>query len=131
MFTDRLAPLGLRPSQFAVLVALSAGDGVSQQQLADGLGLHRNVMVGLVDSLEASGLVERRQHPTDRRANAVFLTMDAPGLVSRAERLADEQETDLLDALSPVEQAQLRSLLQRIAGHIGLTPGIHPGLSTD
>lgn len=130
-FTDRLAPLGLRPSQFGLLVVLSGGGGMSQQQLADTIGVHRNVMVGLVDGLEARGLVRRRVHPNDRRAHAVHLTAEAQDLMRQAEQLADEQEEDLLAGLSPAEAAQLLDLLQRVADHNGLTPGIHPGLQRD
>jgi DNA-binding MarR family transcriptional regulator len=130
-FAERLAPLGLRPSQFGLLVALGAGGGMSQQQLADTLGVHRNVMVGLVDSLQERGLVERRPHPSDRRAHAVHLTPKARDLVRRAEQLADEQEEDLLAGLSPADVARLLDLLQRVADHNGLVPGIHPGLQAD
>jgi DNA-binding MarR family transcriptional regulator len=130
-FAERLVPLGLRPSQFGLLVALSAGGGMSQQQLADTLGVHRNVMVGLVDSLQERGLVERRTHPSDRRAHAVHLTPKARDLVRRAEQLADEQEEDLLAGLSPADAARLLDLLQRVADHNGLVPGIHPGLQAD
>jgi DNA-binding MarR family transcriptional regulator len=127
-FAERLAPLGLRPSEFGLLVALSAGQGASQQQLADGIGVHRNAMVGLVDSLEERGLVERRPHPSDRRAHAIHLTTAGRDVLRRAERLADQQEADLLKALTPDERARLVESLQRLADHVGLIPGVHPGL---
>jgi DNA-binding MarR family transcriptional regulator len=130
-FADRLAPVGLRPSQFGVLVALSAVEGVSQQQLADSLGIHRNAMVALVDKLETQGLVERRPHPTDRRAHALHLTTHAREVISRAERLADEQEAQLLAGLEHQDRTILLNLLERVAYRVGLTPGVHPGLQTE
>ncbi|MDQ1609417.1 MAG: hypothetical protein QOE16_2149, partial [Microbacteriaceae bacterium] len=58
-FTQRLAPLGIQPQHFGLLVHLAHSDGQSQQRLADTLGIHRNRMVGLIDDLEHRGLVER------------------------------------------------------------------------
>lgn len=127
-FADRLAPLGIRPGHFGLLVHLARREGQSQQQLADALGIHRNVMVGLVDELEGRGLVERRRHPADRRAHAIHLTAAAHELVSQAERVADEQDVELLAGIDADDRATLIALLQRLADHSGLPPGLHPGL---
>jgi DNA-binding MarR family transcriptional regulator len=130
-FANRLAPLGMRPSHFGLLMHLSQDEGQSQQQLADAMGIHRNVMVGLVDDLENRGLVERRRHPADRRAYALHLTAAAYDLLSRAQRAADEQETHLLAAIDEADRTHLIALLQRLADHAGLAPGVHPGLRDD
>ena len=39
----------------AVLVVLAGSDGQSQRELSARLGVHRNVMVSLIDTLEAWG----------------------------------------------------------------------------
>src|SRR6478609_1754772 len=89
-FAKRLAPLGMRPSHFGLLMHLSRGEGQSQQRLADAMGIHRNVMVGLVDELEDRGLIERRRHPADRRAHAVHLLPAGRELHAEAEALVTE-----------------------------------------
>lgn len=127
-FTERLSPLGLQPRHFGLLTQVSAGDGQTQQQLADRMGIHRNVMVGLIDDLEDRGLVQRRRHPADRRAHAVHLTDAARDLLVQAQQVADEHDTELLAALDESDQAQFITLLQRIAAHTELTSGVHPGL---
>lgn len=127
-FTERLAPLGLQPRHFGLLTHLAAEDGQAQQRLADTMGVHRNVMVGLVDDLEARGLVQRRRHPADRRAHAVHLTEPASILLVQAQRAADEHDAELLAALDETDRAQLITLLQRITAHAQLTPGVHPSL---
>ena len=50
VFKRRLAPLGVHPRTNAVLVALAGDDGQSQRQLSARLGVHRNVMVSLIDT---------------------------------------------------------------------------------
>jgi DNA-binding MarR family transcriptional regulator len=127
-FAERLRPLDLQPRHFGLLAQLAGAEGQSQQRLADALGIHRNVMVGLVDELEGRGLVERRRHPGDRRAHALYLTPIARELLVRAERSATENDAALVAALDPAEQRVLVSLLQRLARHAGLWPGVHPGL---
>jgi DNA-binding MarR family transcriptional regulator len=127
-FAARLAPLGIAPNHFGLLMHLDRGEGSTQQQLADALGIHRKVMVGLVDDLEKRGLVERRRHPADRRAHALHLTGAARELLPRAREVADRHEEEILAPLGPGERAQLLAALQRIAESSGHPPGAHPGL---
>ena len=127
-FAERLAPLGLQNRHFGLLTHLAAGDGQTQQQLADAMGIHRNVMVGLVDDLEDRGLVQRRRHPADRRAHALHLTPAARDLLSQAQRAADEHDAELLAGLDGTDQATLIALLQRIARQARLPPDVHPTL---
>ena len=127
-FAERLAPLGLQNRHFGLLTHLAAGDGQTQQQLADTMGIHRNVMVGLVDDLEDRGLVQRRRHPADRRAHALHLTPAARDLLGQAQHAADEHDAELLAGLDDTDRARLITLLQRIAGRARLPPGVHPTL---
>jgi DNA-binding MarR family transcriptional regulator len=45
-----------------------------QRQLAQALGCTLRHVTGLVDTLQKEGFVERRPHPSDRRAVSVVLT---------------------------------------------------------
>ncbi|MEV0460494.1 MarR family winged helix-turn-helix transcriptional regulator [Catellatospora methionotrophica] len=127
-FTERLADLGIHPSHFGLLMHLSQGEGRTQQQLAEALGIHRKVMVGLLDDLEQRGLAERRRHPADRRAHAIFLTDAARTLLPDAQARADAEEEELLTGLDSAERRQLLGLLQRLAERTGNPRGVHPGL---
>ena len=127
-FAARLAPLGIAPNHFGLLMHLDRAEGSTQQQLADALGIHRKVMVGLLDDLEQRGLVERRRHPADRRAHAIHLTPAARTLLPQARAIADEHEDEVLAGLDAAERAQLIAVLQRLADRTGNPPGVHPGL---
>ena len=124
-FSERLAPLGLQPRHFGLLSHLAAAEGQTQQQLADRMGIHRNVMVGLVDDLERRGLVERRRHPTDRRAHALHLTTGARHKLAQAGQVADEHDDDVLAPLDPRERSQMIGYLQRLIHREPLAPGVH------
>ncbi|MCW2686930.1 MAG: transcriptional regulator [Mycobacterium sp.] len=128
-FHRRLAPLGVDPRTYAVLLALAATDGQSQRELSGQLGIHRNVMVTVVDTLERQGLVQRRPHPQDRRAFAVTLTDRARSLLPALEEQGRGLEDEITAPLSAAERAALLDELQRISAALGLIPGVHPGLT--
>jgi DNA-binding MarR family transcriptional regulator len=127
-FQRRLAPLGAEPRTYAVLLALASSDGQSQRQLSARLGIHRNVMVGLIDTLEARGLVRRMLHPADRRAFAITLTDKARDLLPALDQQGRVLEEEITAPLSPQERRTLLRQLQRISEALGLTPGVHPKL---
>lgn len=119
-----LTPLGINARQFGVLSLLGAQDGLSQHLLCGALGIHRNVMVDLVDELEDRGLVERRRHPADRRAHALHLLPAGRRLHAEAEALLDRFEAKLLGGLAVDEATTFVSLMQRVCADAGLRPAI-------
>ncbi len=127
-FAEHLQPFGLRPAHFGVLVRIARDEGQSQQQLADHVGVHRNVMVSLVDDLEERGLVERRRHPEDRRAHAIHLTEAAVELLPRAEEVAAQFEASLFADIDPADHALVLDVLRRVSERAGLVPELHPAL---
>ena len=101
--------------ELGVLLLLDGRDPESQQQAAGRLGVDRTTMVGLLDGLEAKGLVARRADAGDRRRNVLELTADGQKTLARAVRASDEAERQLLAELDDAESAQLRALLTRLA----------------
>ncbi len=127
-FQRRLAPIGVEPRPYAVLLALAADDGQSQRQLSARLGIHRNAMVTVIDDLERKGLAKRLRHPDDRRAFAVTLTDKARRLLPDLDEQGRALEDEISAPLSAKERDTLRRLLRRVAAGAGLIPGVHPQL---
>ena len=115
LHTEHLAPVGVSGRELAVLLLLDSRDPESQQQAAGRLGVDRTTMVGLLDGLEAKGLVARRADAGDRRRNVLELTGNGQTALVRAVRASDEAERQLLAELDDAESAQLRTLLTRLA----------------
>jgi DNA-binding MarR family transcriptional regulator len=131
IFTERLAPLGISPRGYVVLSNLAAaGTSPTQQQLADALGIHRNIMVGLIDELEAAGWVQRHRSTRDRRAFDVHLTATGSALVSQIDRLIPTLEDDFAQGLTDSERQTMLALLNHVALTLELRPGIHPHLGS-
>jgi DNA-binding MarR family transcriptional regulator len=116
LHTAAMAPLGLRPRHHGVLLVLRGEGAVSQQALGRFLDVDAGTIVDLVDELEERGLVERRRNPDDRRAYQIHLTEAGERLLDEADAAAGTVETQLLQRLSPVEQATLHGLLARALG---------------
>jgi DNA-binding MarR family transcriptional regulator len=124
-FSEILAPLELEPRDFALLRAVRAAEGLSQQALAERLRIQPSRMVAFIDALQERGLVERRQRLEDRRTRALHLTDKGRDLLDKAFALAVGHERDLCADLSEEERERLLELLQRVARRLGLTPGVH------
>jgi DNA-binding MarR family transcriptional regulator len=131
MFREILAPLELEPREFALLRAVAASEGQSQQAIGERLQIPPSRMVAFVDALEARGLLERRQNQLDRRARALHVTADGASVLARAFALAAAHERELCSALSDAEREQLLDLLQRVGERLGLPPGVHAALADE
>jgi len=66
--------LGVTAPQGAVLFHLQRRDGARMGDLAATLGLNAPAVSGLIDRMEAQGLVARQREKTDARAARVHLT---------------------------------------------------------
>lgn len=126
-FGERIARIGLTPPDAGILRKIAFDSGISQQALAEYLGLMPSRMVQLVDELENKGFVERRRNTEDRRNYELHLTGQGRHVLGEIGRIAAEHEEDLCSALNQDEKTQLRNLCRRIAEQQGLTPGVHPG----
>jgi DNA-binding MarR family transcriptional regulator len=101
--------------QAQAILELDPDRSVSMSVLAECLHNDPSNITGLVDRLEAKGLVERQAHPTDRRVKALVLTPSGRTVRARLRQLLDQPPPDF-DRLDSAELARLRELLARLAG---------------
>ena len=124
-FRELLVPFGLEPREFALLRAVGAAEGQSQQAIGERLQIPPSRMVAFIDALAERGVLERRQNPTDRRARALHLTDAGRELLGRAFAAAAGFERELCAELSIQEREQLLTLLGRVAARLGLGSTAH------
>lgn len=102
-----VSPLGLR-----MLQILEPGTAMPMSALAGRLCCDASNVTGMVDRLEARGLLERRDDPSDRRVKRIALTDDGASMRGQAlERLYEPPEA--IARLSRPDQRALRDLLRR------------------
>jgi len=85
---ERGNKLGFAPGQFPVLLELWSEEGLTQKQLLDRLDIEQATMANTLARMERDGLVVRKKHPTDRRAQQVFLTSKARDMETEAKEAA-------------------------------------------
>ncbi|BEV47075.1 MarR family winged helix-turn-helix transcriptional regulator [Afipia carboxidovorans] len=104
---------GTTRAQWIVLFRLRQQEGLSQVDLAEVLELQPISLVRLLDRLVDQGLLERRPHPADRRANQLYLTAAGRQLVDDLDSLRDSIATEALRGVPVASlQSALNALLQ-------------------
>lgn len=114
LFLERLAPYGLKPVDFSVMSTIHHNPGVTSRQLCSALNLLPPNLVGLIQTLEARGLIERKPHPHDGRAVGLHPTAQGQALMAQAEQTASELEIEKTARLTAAQRKTLLDLLQKI-----------------
>jgi DNA-binding MarR family transcriptional regulator len=104
--------VGLTPPQLFALRQLDPEQPVPMRALAQALHCDSSNVTGLVDGLEAQGLVERREAEHDRRMRMVVVTERGAALRARMQE-AVQQVPEPIASLSAADQRALRDILRR------------------
>jgi DNA-binding MarR family transcriptional regulator len=114
-----LAERGLTMARAELLWRLQRRGPATQRELSEDLRCTPRNVTGLVDALETAGLVERRAHPTDRRATLVNLTDTGAQLAAPMDAGYQAMGRELFDDFSDDEFRAFASGMDRILGRIG------------
>lgn len=109
---------GLTSSQSAVINVLGRENGLTQSELALRLDIGAVAAGGLVERLEARGLVSRRVDPNDRRANRVYLTHESLSLLDAMNQTINAIDSIAYGGLSAAEVETLEAMLVRVRGNL-------------
>ena len=112
--TDLVKPFGLTAPHFEVLLALTNGEGISQQDVSDRLLATKGNICVIMQKLEAAKLIDRRPDPTDQRFHRIYLTDSARRLLAKIMPAHNALIARTMNTLSPAEQKTLLELLLRI-----------------
>ena len=119
---DQVAPLGLAPAQFMVLLELWDEDGLTQKQLFERLEVEQATMANTISRMERDGLVVRRAHPADGRARSILLSAKGRALEATAKSSAMQVNRHLMADFTDEECEMFLGFLQRIIQR-GSSPG--------
>lgn len=105
---------GLTGPQLIVLSRLAGGPPRTVGDLARAISLSQATLTGILDRLEARGLVVRIRDTVDKRRVSVSLTESGQALLAEAPPLLQDAFTSGFEGLTDWEQHQILSSLQRI-----------------
>jgi DNA-binding MarR family transcriptional regulator len=111
VFLQEAETSGITPVQFAALQSVANQPGLDQRTLAGLIGLDTSTVAGVVDRLEARGLMARNASPLDRRVRLLTLTPDGgaalaevvPAMLRAQERI-----------LAPLPRAERREFMRML-----------------
>ncbi len=107
---------GPSPSRLLLLGHLAqAGRPLIMRQLTQALGTTARAVTGLVDALEAEGLVRREPHPRDRRATLVALDDRGREVLAGQHGAGLAGAAELFAVLSEADQRALLRILGQLS----------------
>jgi DNA-binding MarR family transcriptional regulator/CheY-like chemotaxis protein len=110
------AKLGISQTKLAVLLYLNSEPErfASPSALALHCGVSRAAMTGLLDALELEGYVERDNHPSDRRALMIKLTLKGEQFLSLIAPQDQYPLSELISSLSDLERQKLSQIITKL-----------------
>ncbi|NTE84981.1 MarR family winged helix-turn-helix transcriptional regulator [Agrobacterium rubi] len=109
----RAAALGFSPGQFPVLLELWNEDGLTQRQLLDRVDVEQATLANTLARMERDGLIERKPHPRDRRAQIIELTDKGRDLERQAIAASRDTDNAMLAGLLKFERHLLLEYMGR------------------
>ena len=111
IFLQETEAHGVTPVQFAALQGVAAQPGVDQRTLARTIGFDTSTIAGVIDRLEARGLMQRQVSPTDRRVRLLSLTPEGQALLAEVIPPMLRAQERMLAPLAPSERSEFLRML--------------------
>ena len=118
-FEARAAGYGLSTAQWRLLARLVKDEGSTQARLAEFLEIEPISVSRLVDRMEASGWVMRKQDAGDRRVRMIFPTEKSRNAFAAVKAIAGDIYDEALTGLSSAERRALISGLEKLVDNLG------------
>ena len=120
-FASKLAGKKVTVAEWCLLRALYDKEPAPPSRLAEEMGMTRGAITKLADRLIAKSLIVREASAEDGRAQTLALTKRGAILTPKLAALADRNDAEFFDCLTPAERATLERLLKRLAEHNRMT----------
>jgi len=107
LFEQAIGDYNLTSPQYGALEILKEFPGIDQIRLSRLFGYDRSTIGGIVNQLEARGMIERRPDPADARGRILTITPAAQEALERGSQASQYLHQKLLEPLSSAQRAAL------------------------
>jgi DNA-binding MarR family transcriptional regulator len=105
---------GLTPVQYAALSKVGLAPGIDQRTLARSIGLDTSTIAGVIDRLEARGLMQRSASPEDRRVRLLSLSRAGQDLLEAIVPDMLKAQERILAPLPPTRRKEFMRMLRTL-----------------
>lgn len=110
-FQERLDPFGLTLFHWVVLCCLWEEDGLAISSIGEKLQQVGGTLTGVLDRMEARGLIRRERDLNDRRVWRIWLTEDGKSLKDILPPIAVEIREEAMQGISGADRQRLSELV--------------------
>lgn len=114
LFAQEVGRFNITPVQFSSLQAICNSPGIDQKTLASTIGFDTSTIGGVIDRLEARGLVVRNVAPTDRRVRLITPTDQGRHLLATIIPPMLRSQERLLEPLSQKEKQEFVRIMKAL-----------------
>lgn len=115
MLDEQLRPLGYGTARMEALSTIARSPEPSAQiAIAKRIGIEGPTLTRMLDTLEADGLVVRRQDPTDRRTKLIELTPEGEAALAEIYRVAHAFRSTVLKSLTDEDLDQVNEVTDKL-----------------
>jgi DNA-binding MarR family transcriptional regulator len=114
IFLQETEAHGLTPVQYAALSKVGMTPGVDQRTLARSIGLDTSTIAGVIDRLEARGLMQRKASPEDRRVRLLSLSKAGLDMLAAVEPDMLKAQQRILEPLPVTERDKFMRMLRKL-----------------
>jgi DNA-binding MarR family transcriptional regulator len=119
-FARKVEAHGVTVAEWVLLRNLLDVDALAPSRLAERMGMTRGAISKLSERLLAKALVTRMDDKSDGRAHTLALSPRGRALVPKLAALADANDAEFFDHLTPRERASLLRVLKGVVEMRGL-----------
>ena len=112
IFLQETEAHGFTPVQYAAMQTVANMPGIDQRTLARAIGFDTSTIGGVIDRLEARGLILRQASPNDRRVRLLALTDAGQALLQAAIPAMLRAQERMLEPLPKRERAEFMRMLR-------------------
>ncbi len=114
IFLEETEAFGVTPVQFAALSAVQRQPQLDQRSLARTIGFDTSTIGGVIDRLEARGLMQRNASPDDRRVRLLTLTREGEALLKKISPAMWRAQERILEPLQPKDRERFMQMLKTL-----------------
>ncbi len=119
---QQLEAIGMYKGQELIMCELWQQNGLTQSDLVDRLAVQPSTLTNALNSMEKSGLVQRKPDDNDQRVSRVYLTEHASEIWPQVQQVWDDMEARTFANMTIEERVLLRRLLMQVYDNLSNMP---------